>query len=74
MKALSISADNFEDSELLVPYYRLKEEGLQVDIASVNRGQIKGKHGYERETIKMLKHHVKEVKENEKGIIRKSAG
>ena len=25
MKALIISADNFEDSELLVPYYRLKE-------------------------------------------------
>lgn len=34
MKALIISADNFEDSELLVPYYRLKEEGLDVDIPS----------------------------------------
>ncbi|MCL4316130.1 MAG: type 1 glutamine amidotransferase, partial [Gammaproteobacteria bacterium] len=27
MKALIISADNFEDSELLVPYYRLREAG-----------------------------------------------
>jgi archaeal arginyl aminopeptidase len=47
MKALMISADNFEDTELLVPYYRLKEEGIQVDVASMNPGKIKGKHGYE---------------------------
>jgi protease I len=47
MKALIISADNFEDSELLVPYYRLKEAGVEVDTASLNRGTIKGKHGYE---------------------------
>lgn len=47
MKALIISADNFEDSELLVPYYRLKEEGIEVDIASMKKGKIKGKHGYE---------------------------
>ncbi len=47
MKALIISADNFEDSELLVPYYRLKEADIEVTIASMNRGAIKGKHGYE---------------------------
>jgi protease I len=47
MKALMISADNFEDTELLVPYYRLKEEGIQVDIASIKKDAIKGKHGYE---------------------------
>lgn len=47
MKALIISADNFEDSELLVPYYRLKEEGIEVDIASMRKGTIRGKHGYE---------------------------
>ncbi|MHB0985916.1 MAG: type 1 glutamine amidotransferase domain-containing protein [Sulfuricella sp.] len=47
MKALIISADNFEDSELLFPYYRLKEEGFEVDIASIARGKINGKHGYE---------------------------
>jgi protease I len=55
MKALIISADNFEDSELLVPYYRLKEEGIEVDIASVKKGAIKGKHGYEVEANKTLK-------------------
>jgi protease I len=47
MKALMISADNFEDSELLVPYYRLKEAGVEVTMASLSHGAIKGKHGYE---------------------------
>ena len=47
MKALILSADHFEDSELLVPYYRLKEAGFNVVVASLNRGAITGKHGYE---------------------------
>lgn len=47
MKALIMSADHFEDSELLAPYYRLLEEGLEVDICAVRRGRISGKHGYE---------------------------
>ena len=55
MKALIISADNFEDSELLVPYYRLKEEGIEVDVASMKPGSIKGKHGYEVKVTKTLK-------------------
>lgn len=46
MKALIISADEFEDSELLVPYYRLREEDIDVDIAAPRRGRIAGKHGY----------------------------
>jgi protease I len=54
-KALMVSADNFEDTELLVPYYRLEEEGINVDIASIKRGKIKGKHGYEVEVNKTLK-------------------
>ena len=47
MKALIISADNFEDSELLVPYYRLKEADIEVTVASLSKGSITGKHGYE---------------------------
>ncbi len=47
MKALIISADNFEDSELLFPFYRLQEAGLTVDVASISQGKIHGKHGYE---------------------------
>lgn len=47
MKALIVSADHFEDSELLFPLYRLQEAGLAVDVASISRGKIRGKHGYE---------------------------
>ena len=47
MKALILSADNFEDSELLVPYYRLKEADVEVVVASLRRRAITGKHGYE---------------------------
>jgi archaeal arginyl aminopeptidase len=47
MKALIVSADNFEDSELLVPYYRLMEEGISVTVAAPVGGSIRGKHGYE---------------------------
>lgn len=54
MKALVISADNFEDTELLVPYYRLQEEGIDVEVASIRKGTIKGKHGYEVAVTKTL--------------------
>ncbi|MBC8413618.1 MAG: type 1 glutamine amidotransferase [Nitrospira sp.] len=47
MKVLIISADNFEDSELLVPMYRMLEEGYEVYIASIEKGIIIGKKGYE---------------------------
>ena len=47
MKALIISADNFEDSELLVPFYRFREAGIAVEVASFGREKIRGKHGYE---------------------------
>ncbi len=55
MNALMISADNFEDTELLVPYYRLKEEGIHVDVVSMNTGKIRGKHGYEVAVDRSLK-------------------
>jgi protease I len=54
MKALIISAGNFEDSELLVPYYRLKEAGVGAEVASLSRGAITGKHGYEVAVDKTL--------------------
>ena len=65
MKALILSADNFEDSELLVPYYRLREEGIDVDIVSMKKGTIKGKHGYEVEVNKTLN----EVKPHEYDLL-----
>jgi len=54
MKALIISADAYEDSELLVPYYRFLEDGIEVDIASMKKQPIKGKRGYEVEVTKTL--------------------
>jgi protease I len=54
MKALLLSSDYFEDIELLVPYYRLKEDGIPVEIGSDKGGKIIGKHGYEVTVVKML--------------------
>ncbi len=54
MKALIISADNFEDSELLYPFYRLQEENMEVDIASITTDKIRGKKGYEFEVNKSV--------------------
>lgn len=45
MKALIVSADRFEDSELLEPARRLREAGIAVEIASTRQGVISGKHG-----------------------------
>jgi protease I len=55
MKALILSANNFEDTELLVPLYRLREAGYTVDVASLTRETIRGKHGYEVPVNKVFK-------------------
>jgi len=54
MKGLIISANKFEDTELLYPYYRLQEEGIDFDLASMETGKIKGKHGYRATVHKKL--------------------
>lgn len=46
-KVIIISTHNFEDTELIYPYYRLKEAGADVKIASLEKRPIKGKHGIE---------------------------
>jgi protease I len=46
LKALILTADKFEDMELFFPYFRLLEEGLEVDIAALKKGHIEGEHGY----------------------------
>lgn len=46
MRVLILTADGFEDSELLCPMYRLKGAGYQVDIVAPEWGEVKGKHGY----------------------------
>ncbi len=47
MRALILAADGFEDSELLVPMYRLEEEGFRVEVATPLGQKVAGKHGYE---------------------------
>ena len=54
MKVLMISADQFEDAELLFSLYRLREEGITVDIASPRAGAITGIHGYKAAANKTL--------------------
>jgi len=49
MRVLFLSADQFEDVELIYPFHRLKEEGHEVYVASFERGTITGKHGYPME-------------------------
>jgi protease I len=46
IKALILTADKFEDMELFFPYFRLLEEGIEVDIAAPKKGNIAGEHGY----------------------------
>lgn len=47
LKALVFGADGFEDLELFYPYHRLKEEGITTHVASMRKGPIKGKQGYQ---------------------------
>jgi len=54
MRGLIISADGFEDTELLVPLYRLREEGIAVDVASTRAEHITGKHGYSQPVDRQL--------------------
>ena len=54
MKALIISADQFEDTELLVPFYRFQEAGISADVVAPRKGTIIGKHGYAVEVQKSL--------------------
>ena len=54
MRVLIVSADGFEDSELLAPLYRLREAQVDVDLASPGGAGIRGKHGYEIEVDRSL--------------------
>ncbi len=45
-RAVILTADKFEDMELFFPYFRLIEEGFEVDVAAPEKGGIRGEHGY----------------------------
>ena len=53
IKAIILTADRFEDMELYFPYLRLIEEGIEVHVAGLKKGLIKGENGYGFE-MKML--------------------
>jgi protease I len=65
MKGLIISADLAEDRELFYPYYRLQEEGIEVDVASFSTGIITGKRSIEMEANIALK----DVKSDEYAVL-----
>jgi protease I len=46
LRALIVTADKFEDTEVIVPYFRLLEAGARVDIAAPSREWIGGEHRY----------------------------
>ena len=45
-KILMITGKDYDDSEVLYPYYRLIEEGFDVDVASVEKGEVTGKYHF----------------------------
>jgi protease I len=45
-KVLILAADDFEDSELLYPLYRLREENVAVTVAGLDDHPVRGKKGY----------------------------
>jgi len=46
IRALILTADQFEDMEVYFPYFRLTEEGVHVDVAAPKMDVIRGEHGY----------------------------
>jgi len=46
VKVLILAADDFEDSELLYPFYRLAEEGIAVTVAGLDTSPVHGKKGH----------------------------
>lgn len=47
MMGLILATDGFEDSEFSYPYYRAREDGWEVDVATPDGEAVEGKHGYE---------------------------
>ena len=50
-RAIILTADKFEDLELFVPYLRLMEEGVVVDVAAPAKETITGENGYFFENV-----------------------
>jgi protease I len=51
LRAIILTANRFEDMELFYPYFRLLEEGIQVDVAAPRKQKLTGEHGYVFENV-----------------------
>ncbi len=54
LRAVILTADAFEDMELFFPYFRLLEEGVEVDVVAPQAGVIRGEHGYSMKVTKTI--------------------
>lgn len=52
VSAVILTADKFEDLEVIYPFYRLLEEGIRVDIAAPRIEHLHGENGYSVEPTK----------------------
>ena len=50
-RVIVLTADKFEDFELFVPYFRLIEAGVAVDVAAPAKQKITGENGYIFENV-----------------------
>jgi len=50
-RVVVLTADQFEDFELFVPYFRFMEEGFAVDVAGPAKEKITGENGYIFENV-----------------------
>lgn len=50
-RVIILTADQFEDFELFVPYFRFMEEGFAVDVAAPAKQKITGENGYIFENV-----------------------
>ncbi len=53
-RAVILTADKFEDMEVLVPMFRLLEEWWHVDVAAPTLDAIEGEHGYQLKPTKTI--------------------
>ena len=51
LRVITLTADRFEDMELFFPYFRLLEEGFQVDVAAPRKQKLTGENGYIFENV-----------------------
>jgi protease I len=50
-RIIILTADQFEDFELFVPYFRFMEEGAAVDVAAPEKKKLVGENGYFFENV-----------------------